>query len=245
MSILSTGARAFIFAGTAWILLAWFAEAAENSSKQLSVTPQLTQNSSQSQNNPSGNASGPKFQPANVGVSGFGNPAHSQSFFKSAEGLKAESQAVDYREGGANIAGPSAHLPPADSDFLKAAFGSPILETPELAGEFNPKELSVDKSVPWQKHKNSEGDSPPVEFTTGAPKSMKAELMTDLYEEKNPGLVETAPAKYTLFLPDATPVRATANIKLTEAEHAGSKQEKATPQQDEDDTEDEEERTRP
>lgn len=49
---------------------------------------------------------------------------------------------------------------------------------------FNPKEIAVDKSVPWQKHKNTEGDSPTLEFTAGEPKTMNAELMFDTYESE-------------------------------------------------------------
>lgn len=29
---------------------------------------------------------------------------------------------------------------------------------------FNPKDLTIDKPVPWQKHKNTEGDAPTLEF---------------------------------------------------------------------------------
>ena len=36
---------------------------------------------------------------------------------------------------------------------------------PDLTAYFNPKELSVDKTVPWNKHKTSKGDNPTLEFT--------------------------------------------------------------------------------
>jgi hypothetical protein len=49
---------------------------------------------------------------------------------------------------------------------------------------FNPKEMGIDKSVPWQQQKDAKGDAPPVEFTTGAPKSMSFELLFDLFEDK-------------------------------------------------------------
>jgi len=48
---------------------------------------------------------------------------------------------------------------------------------------FNPKELTVDKSVPWKKGQAKEGDKPPLEFTSGEPKSLSVELMFDLYED--------------------------------------------------------------
>jgi len=48
---------------------------------------------------------------------------------------------------------------------------------------FNPKELTIDKSVPWEKHKNVEGDAPTLEFTSGEPQTMRFELLFDTYEE--------------------------------------------------------------
>jgi hypothetical protein len=52
---------------------------------------------------------------------------------------------------------------------------------------FNPKEFGVDKSVPWQQQKDAKGESPPVEFTTGAPKTMSFELLCDLFEKYDSG----------------------------------------------------------
>jgi hypothetical protein len=49
---------------------------------------------------------------------------------------------------------------------------------------FNPKEISIDKSVPWQQQPNSKGDEPPVEFTTGSPRTMGFELLIDGWEKK-------------------------------------------------------------
>lgn len=45
--------------------------------------------------------------------------------------------------------------------------------------QFNPKELSVDKSVPWSKHKDSKSESPHLEFTGAEPMSMSFELLFD------------------------------------------------------------------
>ena len=41
----------------------------------------------------------------------------------------------------------------------------------------------IEKSVPWQKHRNSEGDSPTLEFTAGDPKTLHVELMFDTFED--------------------------------------------------------------
>ena len=48
---------------------------------------------------------------------------------------------------------------------------------------FNPKELTVDKSVPWEKKKATEGDRPELEFTAAEPKTFSCELMFDTYED--------------------------------------------------------------
>jgi len=49
-----------------------------------------------------------------------------------------------------------------------------------VEGSFNPKEVQVDKSVPWQKQKKK-GPSD-LEYTGGEPKSMSFELMFDGFE---------------------------------------------------------------
>lgn len=127
----------------------------------------------------------------------------------------------------------------------------------QVSALFNPKEMGIDKSVPWQQQKDAKGDAPPVEFTTGAPKTMSFELLFDLFEDKgdvyakfvsqlekmvkiDPGLkrppmvtvawsnnfpafkgvMESMNVKYTMFLPDGTPCRCTANVKVKEAQSA-------------------------
>lgn len=122
---------------------------------------------------------------------------------------------------------------------------------------FNPKEISIDKSVPWSKHRTSKGDSPHLEFTASDGRNLSLELFFDTYEEKTDvykgyveklekftqvrnvtpeserrpprvmvvwgefpnfkGVIESLQTKYTMFLPDGTPVRATCSIKLKEA----------------------------
>jgi hypothetical protein len=62
-----------------------------------------------------------------------------------------------------------------------------------VAGDYNPKELQVDKSMPWQKHSysNKNGDTAKndrgnlhLEFTGAEGRSMTIELMFDGYEQK-------------------------------------------------------------
>ena len=125
---------------------------------------------------------------------------------------------------------------------------------------FNPTEITIDKSVAWQSTKGSEGDSPELEFTDGTPQTLDVELMFDLFESKGnvyvqnvrpletltavdpnlhrpdmvkvtwdgngaglpsfSGVVADVSTKYTLFLPDGTPTRATVNLKMKSASRA-------------------------
>lgn len=52
-----------------------------------------------------------------------------------------------------------------------------------LEAQYNPKEISVDKSVPWSKHKDSKSDHPHLEFSGADGRSFSCELMFDTYEE--------------------------------------------------------------
>jgi phage tail-like protein len=112
-----------------------------------------------------------------------------------------------------------------------------------ITAYFNPKEISVDKSVPWQKHRNAEGDAPTLEFTASEPKSLSCELMFDTYEDRKSVTpivndlekiasggavnlitfgkmhpvkvkVDSLHPRYTMFLPDGTPCRATVHIRF-------------------------------
>jgi hypothetical protein len=143
-------------------------------------------------------------------------------------------------------------------------------DTPhECTAMFNPKEIQIDKSVPWQKHKNSKGDSPDLEFTSAEGRVLSMELFFDTYEtgkdvyashikelfamtkrmsetvdkDKHPpkvkviwasteswfigeafvGVFEQLGVKYTMFLPNGTPVRATCQVKIREAKNATKK----------------------
>ena len=52
-----------------------------------------------------------------------------------------------------------------------------------IEAQYNPKEMSVDKSVPWAKHKDSKSDHPHLEFSGADGRSMGFELMFDTYED--------------------------------------------------------------
>ncbi len=131
---------------------------------------------------------------------------------------------------------------------------------------YNPKELQVDKFVPWMKAPTSKGDRPSLEFSSADGRVMSFELMFDGYEtgtnvhtsfvenlmklayvqdpngpedKKRPpkvavkwgegklpefqGVIESVSAKYTLFLPDGTPVRASCRVTIREAGHLSVK----------------------
>lgn len=53
-----------------------------------------------------------------------------------------------------------------------------------ILAQYNPKEISVDKSVPWQKAATSTGDQPEMQFTAAEGRSMSLELLFDGYEEE-------------------------------------------------------------
>lgn len=52
-----------------------------------------------------------------------------------------------------------------------------------VTAQYNPKELGVDKSVPWQKAPTSTGDQPELTFTSAEGRSMSLELFFDTYEK--------------------------------------------------------------
>lgn len=75
-----------------------------------------------------------------------------------------------------------------------------------IEAHYNPKEISIDKSVPWNKHKTSKGDNPILEFTDAEPKTMAFELFFDTYESG-----ENVHAKYIAQLEKATLIMGGAN----------------------------------
>ena len=145
------------------------------------------------------------------------------------------------------------------------------LDTGEkVFAHFNPKELEIAKSVPWNKHKTSKGDNPVLEFTDAEPKSLSIELLFDTYEDresvyskyvkklesftlimggsnqdkKRPpmclflwgknfpsfmGVIEQLSTKFTMFLSDGTPVRATVSVKMKQADKLTKASDKDVP----------------
>lgn len=134
----------------------------------------------------------------------------------------------------------------------------------DVVAWYNPKEISIDRSVPWNKHKSSKGDTHVLEFTNAEPMTLSFELFCDLYEEKGnayaafvepllnltkvkksdkeeekrppkcifiwgknfprfEGVIESLGIKYTMFLPDGTPCRATATVKMKQADEVRTK----------------------
>ena len=128
--------------------------------------------------------------------------------------------------------------------------------------DFNPSEVTIDKPVAWQKHKNVVGDSPTLEFTGAEPKTLACDLLFDMFDVhgdvyaahiskldklalvnedlKRPplctftwgskfpvfkGVIENLTVKYTLFLPDGTPCRATVSLRMKQASKLMNKQE--------------------
>jgi hypothetical protein len=59
------------------------------------------------------------------------------------------------------------------------------LETKDaVTAMYNPKEIDVDKAVPWQTSKKSQGDDPTLEFTAGEPKTLSVDLLFDTFEKQ-------------------------------------------------------------
>jgi hypothetical protein len=69
-----------------------------------------------------------------------------------------------------------------DPAKTKVSIGS--LDDPGLhvEAQYNPKELQIDKTVPWQKHNTSNVDDIQLEFTGAEPRTMSLELLFDGYE---------------------------------------------------------------
>jgi hypothetical protein len=124
----------------------------------------------------------------------------------------------------------------------------------EVKAMFNPKEIGVSKTIPWNKHKSSVADIPVLEFTDPDGRELDIELLFDTFEQKESvwekhikmlekltqvvkekkrppmvlftwgtafpgfmGVIATLGVKYTMFLPDGAPCRATVTLKLKEA----------------------------
>jgi hypothetical protein len=57
-------------------------------------------------------------------------------------------------------------------------------EKGQVVAYFNPQEITIDKQVPWNKHKTSKGDNPILEFTDAEPRTLAVELFFDTYESR-------------------------------------------------------------
>ncbi len=124
------------------------------------------------------------------------------------------------------------------------------------SANFNPDEITIEKSVPWTKSKKPEGDAPELEFSSAEGKTISVNLLLDqnngdkdVYGQtltllkmaeidsmtKRPpmvtftwgsrfpifkGVISGLNVKYTLFLPDGTPTRASVSLKMKEASRA-------------------------
>jgi hypothetical protein len=55
----------------------------------------------------------------------------------------------------------------------------------QVEAQFNPKEVQIDKTVPWQKHKDSKADEPYLEFTGAEGRTLSLELLFDGFETKD------------------------------------------------------------
>ncbi len=53
-----------------------------------------------------------------------------------------------------------------------------------VEAQYNPKELQIDKSVPWQKHNKANANGLQLEFTGAEGRTMSVDLLFDGYEEK-------------------------------------------------------------
>lgn len=51
-----------------------------------------------------------------------------------------------------------------------------------VEAQYNPRELTIDKAVPWTEHKVTKKDDPDLEFTGGGARTMSLELTFDGFE---------------------------------------------------------------
>lgn len=65
-----------------------------------------------------------------------------------------------------------------------------LIITPESGDEvealFNPKEISLDKSVTWQTQEAAERDVPELQFKNGQPRTLNLDLFFDTYDTPDP-----------------------------------------------------------
>jgi hypothetical protein len=76
---------------------------------------------------------------------------------------------------------------PLSSSQLKLCSIVDVDEALGLYAQFNPSELSFERSVPWSKHNNPKGNNPMLEFTAGENRTLSVDLFFDAYEEGEGG----------------------------------------------------------
>ncbi len=67
----------------------------------------------------------------------------------------------------------------------KISIGSYDEPTIHVEAQYNPKELQVDKAVPWQKHNKANANGLQLEFTGAEGRTMSVDLLFDGYEEQS------------------------------------------------------------
>ncbi len=67
----------------------------------------------------------------------------------------------------------------------KISIGSLDEHSISVEAQYNPKELQIDKSVPWQKHNKANANGLQLEFTGAEGRTMSVDLLFDGYEEKS------------------------------------------------------------
>lgn len=73
---------------------------------------------------------------------------------------------------------PPGFNPPGTKIFIHS-----IDQGTEIEAQYNPKELQIDKTVPWQKHNKSGASGLQMEYTGADGREMTLELMFDAFEE--------------------------------------------------------------
>src|SRR5438552_8915063 len=74
------------------------------------------------------------------------------------------------------------HVPGGSGLLVKGVLASTEGSVTTVEFDFNPSEVTIDKPVAWQKHKNVVGDSPTLEFTGAEPKTLACDLLFDMFE---------------------------------------------------------------
>lgn len=76
---------------------------------------------------------------------------------------------------------------PLPRDVVKCQIVSTEKPDDRIEAFYNPKEITIKKSVPWSKHQHAKGNSPMLEFTTGENRTLSVELLFDASLLTGPG----------------------------------------------------------